>query len=96
MIGFGYDLSAGLISIGAAGKSSEQSGVCFAEFKVPELINSQHDHRYIYVGGAPVLYQDGSEAGRSCWGKVQPVAGQFTAEGYLTRGKLTQLMQEVQ
>lgn len=97
VLGFGYDLEAGKISIGVAGKSSdgEQSALAFQEYAVPELVNLQHEHRYVYIGGAPVLYQDGQQADRTCWGKIQSVQGQFTAEGYLTRGSLAQLMQEV-
>lgn len=94
VIGFGYDLPAGKISIGAAGRGEDSSALAFREFIVPELRDAAHTQRRVYIGGAPVLYSDGSEASRTAWAHVQPVSGQFTSDAYLTRGGLTQLMQE--
>lgn len=96
VLGFGYDLERGVISLGAAGRGEESSGaLCHIEYSVPELTGLAHENRQVYLGGTPVLYADGSEGYRTAWGGIKPVQGQFSSDTYLTQGKLTELMQEV-
>ena len=94
VIGLGYDFEKGLVSLGVSVNGAGGSHVVHKEWTVPALVGFGYQHPRVGIGGAPLDYLNGAGQ-RSSWGLVKPIQGVFTDSEYLTRGKLTELMDKL-